>query len=189
MLGASKGAAAQYGHTSSNLISVATASNGASIEFTLPTTYNQVTFGFYNITPATDDAVFAFQVNAVGESGFNETITSTAFRSRHHADNSPAEVGYNGGSDQAQGTGYQHALPYIGNEADECGAGEMHLFAPSSTTYVKHFYITGNNRDSGGSYQNFISGYINTTTALSTISFKMTSGNISSGTIKMWGIK
>jgi len=52
-LGANKvalyGASADTG--TAVLLSTATASNDASIEFTLPTAYKQVKFGFYNITP------------------------------------------------------------------------------------------------------------------------------------------
>jgi len=36
---------------------------------------------------------------------------------------------------------------------------------------------------------NFIAGYVNTTTALTRVQFKMSSGNIDSGKIKLYGIK
>ena len=35
---------------------------------------------------------------------------------------------------------------------------------------------------------NFIAGYVNTTTALTRVRFKFESGNIDSGTIKMYGV-
>ena len=35
----------------------------------------------------------------------------------------------------------------------------------------------------------FIAGYFNTTTALTRVQFKFDSGNIDSGTIKLYGIK
>jgi hypothetical protein len=38
------------------------------------------------------------------------------------------------------------------------------------------------------SIQTFVAGYINTTTALTRIQFKMDSGNIDSGIIKLYGI-
>ena len=40
-----------------------------------------------------------------------------------------------------------------------------------------------------GTNQRFVSGYVNTTTAITRIRFKADSGNIDSGTIKMYGIK
>ena len=39
------------------------------------------------------------------------------------------------------------------------------------------------------SINSFICGYGNTTSAINAIIFKMTSGNIDSGTIKLYGIK
>jgi hypothetical protein len=39
------------------------------------------------------------------------------------------------------------------------------------------------------SIDSFVGGYINTTSAVDAIQFKMDSGNIDSGTIKLYGIK
>ena len=38
------------------------------------------------------------------------------------------------------------------------------------------------------SLQSFVAGYVNTTTALTRVQFKMASGNIDSGVIKLYGI-
>ena len=77
----------------------------------------------------------------------------------------------------------------LGSGADESGAGELHLFNPSSTVYVKHFYgrnVSFNNSDR--QYDTHVSGYFNVTGAIDEVSFKMSSGNFD-GTIKMWGVK
>ena len=172
------------------LLSTATASDDASIEFTLPTAYKQVKFGFYNVTPATDATALSFQVNASGGSGYNETITSTFFRADHAEDDSQAYLQYYVQKDQAQGTAYQTLGLGVGNGADECCVGELHIFSPASTTYVKNFYATMSvsHSSSWGARENLTGGYINTTTNLSEIAFKFSSGNISSGVIRMWGI-
>jgi len=172
------------------LLSTATASNSASISFTLPTAYKQVKFGFYNVTAATDNIDFSFQVNADGQSGFNETMTTTFFRTYiHEGGVYGAGMGYQTTFDQAQGTSYQFLTYDQGNAADESAAGELHLFNPSSTTYVKHFYSRiSYSHHSEHMHEAYVAGYINTTTNLSEISFKFASGNISSGTIKMYGI-
>ena len=171
------------------LLSTATASDDASIEFTLPTAYKQVNFGFYNVTPVAAAADLTFQVNAAGQSGFNETMTTTVFRAYLREDGSGAELNYEDVLDQAQGTAYQLIAYYIGSSADESCAGILHLFNPASTTFVKHFYSRSNTYSSTNyAFQYFTAGYVNTTTNLSEIAFKMSSGNISSGTIKMWGI-
>ena len=171
------------------LLSTAVASDDASIEFTLPTIYKQVKFGFYNIAPATNGSEFQFQVNADGGSGFNETMTTTFFRSGHDESDTHTFLAYDTGSDQAQGTAYQRLSTQVGNGADESCSGGLHLFSPASTTYVKNFTAEVHEYQSNDyAIDQFLGGYINTSTNLSEISFKMSSGNISSGTIKMWGI-
>lgn len=190
-LGANKvalfGASADTG--TSILLSTATASSSASLSFTLPTAYKQVTFGFYNITPATDSTDFSFQVNASGQTGYNETITSTYFRAIHNESDTDSGLAYLSAGDQAQGTAYQKMGREFGSGADECGAGELHLFDPASPTYVKQFYSTMNvYRQDDYSANLRTGGYINNTAVISEIDFKMSSGNIASGTIKMWGV-
>jgi len=173
------------------LLSTQTASDSSSLDFTsgITSTYREYIFKFYNINPATDAAALSFQVNASGQSGYNETITSTFFIAEHNQTGADSYLGYIAGSDQAEGTAYQHLVYSIGSGADENAAGELHLFNPSSTTYVKHFY----SRFSAYHASNYASdyyagGYVNTTLAIDDIQFKMSSGNFD-GTIKMWGVK
>ena len=170
------------------LLEETTASDDASIEFTLPTAYKQVKFGFYNVTPVTDSTDFSFQVNASGGSGFNETITSTFFYAYHNESGSSSTLGYVGSYDQAQGTSYQPITGSVGNASDECAAGELFLFNPASTTFVKHFYSRLNHYDPGNyTVDAHVGGYINTTTNLSEISFKASSGNLDA-VIKQYGL-
>jgi hypothetical protein len=103
------------------------------------------------------------------------------------SDGTPA-LEYRTAYDQAQGTAFQTIMPYMGNGSDESGAGELHLFNPSNTTYVKHFYIKTNYYYSSDvCYSTFVGGYINDTTAIDDIQFKMSSGNMD-GVIKLYGI-
>ena len=68
-------------------------------------------------------------------------------------------------------------------------SGELHLYSPASTTYAKQFYSrTAEYMGSPRIIDNFVGGYINTTTAITEIDFKFDSGNIDSGTIKLYGI-
>ena len=77
----------------------------------------------------------------------------------------------------------------MGSGADESCAGELHLFNPASTTYVKHFWVRSmENRSDDYAWEMFVGGYINTTSAIDEISFKMDSGNFD-GVIQMYGIK
>tara|TARA_Y100001951_G_C11118635_1_gene171539 strand:+ start:13 stop:546 length:534 start_codon:yes stop_codon:yes gene_type:complete len=171
------------------LISTATASGASEVDITsgIDSTYDEYMFVFTDIGPATDDKLLQFQVNASGESGFNETITSTAFIT-FQAETDESGLTYMTTMDQAQGTDYSYVSYNIGNGADESAAGIMHLFNPSSTTYVKNFYSTMHSYSaSDQSVQLFMAGYINTTAAIDEISFKMDSGNFD-GVIQMYGI-
>jgi hypothetical protein len=173
------------------LLSTQTASGSASLSFTsgIDSTYGEYIFKFYNINPATDAAIFSFQVNASGQSGYNETITSTFFRAEHNQTGADSALGYIADSDQAEGTAYQYLVYSIGSGADENAAGELHLFNPASTTYAKHFYSRFNAyHASNYSSDYYAGGYVNTTSAIDDIQFKMTSGNFD-GEIKMWGVK
>lgn len=175
------------------LLSTATASSSASLSFTLPTAYKQVTFGFYNIAPATNTADFSFQVNASGQAGYNETMTTTYFHAYHREnDEANPSLLYVAAADQAQGTAYQKLGEYLGSDATESMAGELNLFNPASTTYVKHFngrFVENDGSPPSYARDQYPAGYINVTAAITNIDFKMSSGNISTGKIKMWGIK
>ena len=172
------------------LISTATVSGAASAEFTsgIDSTYDEYVFYFFNVQPTGDNAHFSFQGNVAGQSGFNETITSTAFLSYHQEDGAGSALAYDASFDQAQGTAYSNVSYSIGSEADQSGAGIMHLFNPASTTYVKHFYSrTSNYNYEPMAAELFMAGYINTPTAIDEITFKMSSGNFD-GVIQMYGI-
>ena len=175
------------------LISTHTASDSSSVDITsgIDSTYDEYMFVFTDIGPATSGAHFQFQVNAAGASGFNETITSTFFIAWHNEADSQTSLAYQPTYDQAQGTAYQTLSHLLGAAADESSAGILHLFSPSNTTYVKHFYARVNSyyyAYGGYSMDNYAAGYINTTSAIDEITFKMSTGNFD-GTIQMYGIK
>lgn len=170
------------------LISESTASGAANVSFTDLTGYKIFKFVFVEINPETDAVDFTFQVNASGGSGFNETITSSVFRSINHETSGVTSLNYETGEDQAQGTSYQPISFSTGNDADQCVAGELHLFNPASTTYVKHFYCRTSGMTHGDyAIDYYVAGYINTVSAISEIDFKMDSGNFD-GVIKQYGL-
>ena len=173
-----------------------TASSSATLSFVdgassvvLDNTYKEYLFTFKDIHPETNFRHLGFQANAVGGSGYNETITSTMFVANHKEDDSSTNLAYEGDGDLAQGTGFQSIIHAMGNGNDESGSGTLHLFNPSSTTFVKHFIATTNTyTDDDRSQNNFVAGYFNTTTAIDEIQFKMSSGNIDAGDICLYGI-
>ena len=172
------------------LITTNTSSDAASSSFTsgIDSTYKLYIFKWFDINPATDNTKFQFQFNAAAASGFDETVTTTRFRARH-TEGDATSFGYEADYDQAQGTSYIDLGLAAGNGADESQVGELFLFNPSNTTYVKHFYardVVAANEPAV--YDAFVAGYVNTTAAIDEVQFKMNSGNFD-GTIKMWGVK
>ena len=174
------------------LITTNTESGDASSSFTssIDSTYKLYIFKFIDINPATDNAEFQFQVNATDGADYNDSaITSTFIHVHHDEANSSTGLEYHSSHDQAQGTAFQTLIYDVGNGADESCAGTLWLFDPSNTTYVKHFYSTMNGYQGGNfSFNDYVAGYINDTTAIDDIQFKMSSGNFD-GTIKMYGVK
>ena len=172
------------------LISEQTASSSATIDFTsgIDSTYKEYIFKFINIHPNSSDDYFKFQVDTGTNTNYNQTITSTFFRTTHNEPDSFTDLAYRTGQDQAQGTSFQDLADGVDNDADGSMSGTLHLFDPSNTTFVKHFISTQQFMASDGSRETFIAGYVNTTTALTRVRFKFANNNIDAGTIKMYGV-
>ena len=178
-------------------IKTLTASSSSTLSFvdgsdgvTLDSTYPIYLFKFINMHPSEDGRKVTFQANASGGSGYNETITSTFFLASHREDDSSASLSYNANEDQGNGTSFQNFTSPIGNGNDESGSGELWLYGISSTTFVKHFMANFQiYEDNSASVNTYAAGYFNTTSALDEFQFKFNSGNIDSGTIKLYGIK
>ena len=172
------------------LLTTATASSSATLTFdsNINSTYNSYLFKFYNIYPATDDTNFQVGFRD-GGTDYDATKTTTYFRSIHNESGSSTELAYEAANDLAQSTGFKTLSDDIGADADQNLNGTLTLFKPSSTTFVKHFMSTTQSViNYPETRQTFCAGYVNTTTALTRIRFKFNSGNIDSGTIKMYGV-
>ena len=140
--------------------------------------------------PATNNVYFSFQCSTDSGSNYNTAVTSTWIAAFHNENDASTGLEYGTGNDQAQGTSFQYLAQTTGNENDESCAGELYLFNPSNTTFVKHFMARFDNYISNDvQMDSFIAGYFNTTSAIDAIQFKMSSGNIDSGRIALYGIK
>jgi hypothetical protein len=173
------------------LLETQTASSSGTLSFTsnINSTYKEYIFKFIDIHPQTDDKDFQFNLSVDSGSNYNVTKTDTAFRAYHTEDGSGSGVGYQSSMDLAQSTNFANMCSGLGNGNDECLAGILHLFNPSSTTFVKH-YITHTISYHGGdlALDHYTAGYGNTTSAVDAIQFKMSSGNIDAGSIVLYGI-
>ena len=173
-------------------ISSVTASSSASVSFTsgIDSTYKEYIFFFNNLHPASNSNL-QFQTSTNGGSSYGVTATTTFFYASHQENDGEAIVTYNANRDHAQATDFIYLTGdnMEGTAADASVSGFLHLFEPSSTTFVKH-YISNTDHVADGPYQqnNYSAGYFNTTTAINAIQFKLTTGNIDSGTVTMYGV-
>jgi len=173
------------------LLSTQTASSSSTISFTsgIDDTYDSYVFKFIDIHPATDSVRFSFQTSTNGGSSYGVTATTTNFQVVHNEADTSTDFSYKGNQDLAQSTSFQVFGNTQGNADDESACGELHLYNPSSTTFVKHFMaVQQQSAENDGSRQHFTAGYFNTTSAVDAVQFKFDSGNIDSGVIKLYGV-
>ena len=174
-----------------------TASSSATLSFVdgssdvvLDNTYKEYLFTFKNIHPQNDNGMFSFNLSADTGSNYNVTKTTTSFDAYHAEAGNDAGLRYDGdNNDLAQSTGFQELNYSLGNGDDSNLCGFLHLFNPSSTTFVKHFMARVNYQYYNTySIQVHTAGYGNTTSAVDAVQFKMASGNIDAGDICLYGI-
>jgi hypothetical protein len=180
---------------SMTLIKTLTASSDSTISFVngssdvvLDSTYPVYLFKFINIHQS-QTSFASFDVGFRDGGSDYDAVKTTAKFEVYHTESGSHAFNYSSGDDLAQSTSFQRlGLPGYNN--DESMVGELFLFSPSSTTFVKQFisrtngYYTGSN----ASWSEYVTGYCNTTTAIDAVQFKMSGGNIDAGTIKLYGI-
>jgi hypothetical protein len=172
------------------LISSQTASNSASISFTtgINSTYKEYQFYFVNIHARTDNTDFQFNGSTDSGSNYNVTKTSSFFEAGHNESDSNTFLQYNDTFDLAQSTSFQTISRNLSSDADHSAVAFLTLFNPASTTYVKHYISVSNGVQYEDYNENWYNaGYMNTTSAINAVQFKMSSGNFD-GDILMYGI-
>ena len=173
-----------------NLISTSTASSSSTISFTsgIDSTYKEYIFKFYNIHPSADQN-FLVNFSIDGGSNYNVTKQTTFFVAYHSESGSEAALTYLTSQDLAQSTSFQNLSFEVIDENDGAASGTLHLYDPSNTTFVKHFNSTVTSmQDTPFTRTDYVGGYGNTTSAINAVQFKMASGNIDSGVIKLYGV-
>ena len=156
----------------------------------LDNTYKEYLFTFKDIHPSATDGTIQFQGSTDSGSNYGVTLTNTLFRAYHDEGSTATALEYKATHDLAQSTSFATLNSGAsGNDNDQCCAGYLHIFNPSSTTFVKHFMSNFNSYNSNNyTFQIFTAGYLNTTSAIDAIQFKMDSGNIDAGDICLYGI-
>ena len=172
-------------------ISKQTASSSSSVSFTsgIDSTYKEYIFYFNNIHPATNNVKFQFNLSTDSGSNYNVTKTSSAFYHLHNEADTETLLSYNSGGDLAQSTNAQDIMQNMGTDNDQSGSGYLHIFEPSSTTFVKHFIASTQVYHQADYSIGFnTAGYGNTTSAIDAVQFSMSSGNIDAGEITLFGV-
>jgi hypothetical protein len=168
--------------------------DGAS-DVVLDDTYKEYLLTFNNIHPSANSTDFQFNLSVDTGSNYNVAKTTSYFVAYHKpATDGDYSLGYDTGNDLAQGTGAQILGKDVSDDNEGSLSGYLHLFDPSSTTFVKHFISTVSYemKSAGGAvyqFNDYIAGYGNTTSAVDAIQFSMSSGNIDAGDICLYGVK
>ena len=174
-------------------ISRSTASSSSSVSITsgINSTYKEYIFVFNNIHPSANAGKFRLIGSTDGGSSYGVATTTAFFEALVDESGSNSTLRYEDGDDVAQSTSAFPISTGIGSDNDECLGGFLHLFEPSSNTFVKHFLTSTNLVNGSGTpytVSTRVGGYFNTTSAIDAVQFSMSSGNIDAGEITLFGV-
>ena len=163
--------------------------NGSS-DVVFDSTYKEYIFTFKNIHPATDNKQLTVGFRD-GATAYDAPKMATLIIAYHNEDDGGADTFYSSTYDLGvNDTNYAVITSLLSaNEADACAGGYLHIFNPASGLIKNYFGVTSSSTASNEASQDLFSGYINTTTAIDAVQFKMSSGNIDAGDICLYGIK
>ena len=178
------------------LIKKLTASSSADLSFVngssnvvLDSTYKEYIFIFNNIHPSASAKLGVNFSDDTSSHSYDITKTNSLFNIQHDEADTYAEVAYSANDDLAQSTSDMPLSPgSTHTNNDDNLNGYLHLFNPSSTTFVKHYMARVGHSASAAHNECHSGGYCNTTAAITAVRFKFASGNIDAGTITLYGI-
>tara|TARA_B100001123_G_C15228455_1_gene994131 strand:+ start:516 stop:1241 length:726 start_codon:yes stop_codon:yes gene_type:complete len=172
-------------------ISSQTASSSASVSFTsgIDSTYDEYWIVWFGMILSAQNEI-GIKASTDGGSNFGIAKTTTFFQAIHSEDDSSASLVYESGQDEANSTDRQHLTREMENSSDDGACGIVKIYAPSSTTYVKHFVSRSGCKGTNGAMNDaFVAGYWNTTSAINAFRLEQGGGNITRGTFALYGIK
>ena len=132
-----------------NLIKTTTASGASTVDLNhgssgvvLDGTYDTYLFKLINIH-VSNNAV-DFSVNFSTDNQSTAAVkTTTHFMAYHNESGSSTSLEYRAGNDVANAASDSNLADNVGNHSDASLSGEVFLFSPSNTTFVKHFIANG----------------------------------------------
>ena len=175
-----------------NLLSTFTSDGSdatASFTSSINSTYKQYVFQFINIHCETDNTAFTFQASTNTGSSYGVSLTAVGMVSWANEATGNADGNSPEGA-LGNATGFFILGNNQGNDADQSGSGILRIYNPAAGgTYHTHWdahYV--NSYYSDFMRSNLSSGYFQSGAAIDAIQFKMSSGEIQGGVIKMYGI-
>lgn len=162
-----------------------TASASATLDFTtfISSTYDEYQIEFVGVVPATNAVAFWMRMGTGGgptyDTGANYGWMALVLRA-----GASAITGAEGGATKIQ-LGYNTD---IDNTSTWSVNGTVKLFSPQSTALYKWVDGSISYQTGGFRIQNVVGGTYETLTALTAVRFLFSSGNIASGTIRVYGI-
>ena len=163
-------------------------------------TYKEYIVKWYNVNPVYADGntlYCTFTTDSNGSAAnYNQSfITNTMFQADHNEANDSPTLAYNTARDLARVKSSFALCEAIGNHADECGSGEIHVINPASTTYAKIVWgrgISYNGTDHAAT-DHLFAGYVGETDSgidnINGMNFAMWDGGNLDGKFKLWGVK
>ena len=172
-------------------ISDTTISSDSNVILTIDGTYDEHFIIFNAVHPASANENFGVNFRSTGSSGnFNVGKQTGFYRCTQEENGSGHTSAYQSGKDLAGNSSSDQEIgSSLGNSAHDSISGYMSIFNAGSTTFQKSFFIVADETH-GGNIQimSFVSGYVRTTDALTGIRFQMSSGNLDSGSIQLFGV-
>lgn len=170
------------------LLATTTASASAQVDFVLTsyTAFRHFRVEFDGVRPSVDEGQLWFRVSEDGGSTFKAGASDYSYS--HNRTDTP-------GTNNPAGSAGTAQIPVIGSgintgAASDSGAGSVTVFHPAGTSLHKRILYSASS--TSGTETNAVVGgarYRGTTNAVNAIRFLPDSGNIASGTFKLYGIK
>jgi hypothetical protein len=166
------------------LISTATASTSATIDFTLPSGYNSFEVKVISLIPSTDNVAMWIRVSTDGGATFAAGASDYVYQRNIQNGNTAVPVL------SSPDTKIVTLGGAIGNGSGRYFNSIIKVFDPSNASINKNISVDFYAFRSDSVYSiGFVNGVYKFNTAINAIRILMSSGNIASGTFELWGYK
>ena len=151
-------------------------------------TFKQYMFTFNNLHPSSNENKLVMQTTIDG-TNFNVATTTTFMVAYNRTSGGSHALEYDTSKDVGNSTSFYSISEAAGSDNDQSVCGFMHFFNPADTTFVKIFWLRTSTDHHGDFHMiNLVSGYINTTSAITGVQFKYENNTMDAGDICLYGI-